>query len=289
VAIGILHGKADQVVPVDCAYRTEKIYREQGYRQVKLNVVEDLTEQSGHWPLPKQVGEMLAWLDVVTADSPGLVLASVLHALDQQDPDLVSVAEGVVKAEIVLKAWKGKDRPQLQERLEALRKFLEEAAREHGKEVEAGSKALKGEAQFGPWAAHFRHAHRALEGLPAWQKAASGTLRRAAGQEKGAARAWVLLEQAGAKALGEALKSLESGFLASRYEELLGFAERIAQGQGARAEDRKKVEELISSRKTPWEAGLKAALDIDRKLARAFREAHSGWFKELEGGGGASQ
>ena len=35
VAVGILHGRADAVVPVDCAVRTERIYREQRLRQAE--------------------------------------------------------------------------------------------------------------------------------------------------------------------------------------------------------------------------------------------------------------
>ena len=35
VAIGILHGRADAVVPVECAYTTEKVYKEQGYKKLR--------------------------------------------------------------------------------------------------------------------------------------------------------------------------------------------------------------------------------------------------------------
>ncbi|MBT6969192.1 MAG: hypothetical protein HOA02_10445, partial [Planctomycetes bacterium] len=75
VAIGILHGKADAVVSVKCAHRTEKIYKQQGYKKIKMNIVEGLTERSGHWPLPTQVAEMFDWLDQVNADSPQLALS----------------------------------------------------------------------------------------------------------------------------------------------------------------------------------------------------------------------
>ncbi len=282
VAIGILHGKADAVVPVDCAYRTEKIYREGGYRKVKLEVVEGLTEQSGHWPLPKQVGEMLAWLDSVTADTPALALAGALHVLGQEEPDLGTVAEALARAGPLVKAWKGKDLPLLKERLEALRKFVDDAAREHGTAIEAASKTGKTEAPFGPWAAHFQRVNRGLEGLAAWQKAAPGSTKRAAGHEKAVARALALLDQAGTRSLGEAAKALEAGFLARRYEDLMNRAGKVAEGQDAREVDRKKVEDLLSSRRTAWDEGLKAALAIDRKLSRAFREAHAAWFSEKD-------
>ena len=54
VGIAILHGKADAVVSVACAHRTHKIYKEQGYKKLKLELVDGLTARSGHWPLPKQ-------------------------------------------------------------------------------------------------------------------------------------------------------------------------------------------------------------------------------------------
>ena len=283
VAIGILHGRADAVVPVDCAIRTEKIYRDQKYRNVKLQVVEGLTEQSGHWPLPKQVGEMLAWLDSVTADTPALTVETALHALGGEEPDLGTLADAVTRGGTLLKAWKGKDRAALSERQEALRKLLEDAAREHGAAIEPASKSAKGEAPYGAWAAHFHRVHGALEALPAWQKAAAGAIRRAAGHDKPVARALAVLDQAGAKSLGEAIKAIEAGFLARRYEELVTRAAAAARAAGAKPEDRKKLEELVASRQAAWAEGLKASLEIDRKLAKSFRESHAGWLAEAEG------
>jgi predicted esterase len=280
VAIGILHGRADAVVPVDCAIRTEKIYRDQKYRNVKLQVVEGLTEQSGHWPLPRQVGEMLAWLDSVTADTPELSLATALYALGKDPPDLAATAEATARAGALLKTWKGKDRASLAERQEALRKLLDEAAREHGAAIEAGSKAGKGEAPYGAWASHFLHAQRALEGLPAWQKAAPGTIKRAAGHEKVVARAMALLDQGGTKSMGEVLKALEGGFLSRHHDELMNSARTRAVSRDAKPEDLKKLDALSASRREGWSEGLKASLDIDRKLARSFCEAHAAWFAE---------
>jgi pimeloyl-ACP methyl ester carboxylesterase len=278
VAIGILHARADAVVPVDCAYRSEKIYREEGYRRVKLEVVEGLTAESGHWPLPKQVGEMLSWLDSVTADSPALALLSALQVLAQDEPDLESVVESVKRAGLMLKAPRPRDPPDLLEKLEALKKLLDQAAHEHAEAIQAEAGAAKTEAPFGCWAGHFLHTDRALGTLPAWQKAASGPRRRAASEEKGVARALGLLEQAGLKALGEGLKALEQGFLASRYEDLLVRVERLAGDSSLKAEERKRTEELLKSRRAALLEGVKAALAIDLRLCRSFREAHPAWF-----------
>jgi predicted esterase len=97
VAIGILHGRADAVVPVECATRTEKIYRDQGYQKLKLEIVEGLTEQSGHWPLPNHVAKLLEWLDQVSVQSAARAVRTAASALCGQNPDLGVVYEQVAK------------------------------------------------------------------------------------------------------------------------------------------------------------------------------------------------
>lgn len=278
VAIGILHGRADAVVPVECAFRTEKIYRDQGYKQVKLQIVEGLTEQSGHWPLPKQVGEMLAWLDSVSADNPGLALAGALESLARDEPDLGAARDAAARAGTFLQAYKGTDRTELTERLDAVRKLLDDAARAHAEAI--GVAANKGKAPFGAWASHYGRASRALDPLPAWQKAASAIRQRAGAHERAIARALVLVNQAGAKAFGEGLGAIEDGFLASRYEDLLTRLEGLAKDPTVKAEDRKIFQELVAARVPARDEGIKTAVAIDQKLARAFREAHAAWFEE---------
>ncbi len=278
VAIGILHGRADAVVPVECAFRTEKIYRDQGYKQVKLQIVEGLTEQSGHWPLPKQVGEMLAWLDSVSADNPRLALAGALQSLAHDEPDLGAARDAAARAGAFLKAYKGKDRAELTERLDAVRKLLDDAAKAHADAIAAA--AGKGKPPFGAWASHYLRASRALEPLPAWQKATSAIRQRAAAQEKLVARALVLVDQAGAKAFGEGLGAIEGGFLAGRYDDLFTRLEGLAKDSTVKAEDRKKFQDLAAARTPARDEGIKAVVAIDQKLVKAFREAHAAWFEE---------
>lgn len=92
IGIGILHARSDQVVPVECAERTEAIYREQGYQKLRCWIVEDIRPDAGHWPLPPHVSEMLAWLDEVCARDAASVLAQIGSALKRPTPDVALAA-----------------------------------------------------------------------------------------------------------------------------------------------------------------------------------------------------
>jgi predicted esterase len=120
VAIGILHGRADAVVPVDCAFRTEQIYKEQGYRKVKLLVVEGLNEQTGHWPLPLQVAEMFEWLDQVSLDQPAGALSVARAELAKEAPDLLVIVHALDQCGELLKTHKGEDKARVAADLEVL-------------------------------------------------------------------------------------------------------------------------------------------------------------------------
>jgi predicted esterase len=281
VAVGILHGRSDAVVPVACAFASEKVCREAGYKKLKVVIVEGLSEQAGHWPLPKEAGELLAWLDAVSADDPRLALEGALLAIARDDPDLAAVLDGSGRAAALLKAYKGKDRDDLSERLEAIREWLEEAARAHAAAVSGGAEG-ESDRPYGSWAAHYQAASFALGPLAAWQKAAGALARRAARDEKLARRAISLLEQGGARAFGEALKALDQAFLAVEHEDLRARLERLSSNPGVKAEDREKLESLVTSRAAAREEGRQAAAALDRKLAKSFLEAHPAFREGLD-------
>ena len=88
LGIAILHGRADAVVTVDCAISTEKRMRELGYQKLRLEIVEGLTEQSGHWPLAHKSAELLAWLDSVTVEDAASLLGLAEADLESKSPDL---------------------------------------------------------------------------------------------------------------------------------------------------------------------------------------------------------
>src|SRR5690606_25984148 len=117
VAIAILHGEADAVVPVECAHRSHKIYEDQGYKKLKLEIVEDLTAQSGHWPLPKNVAALLDWLDEVSVDSPALEVRVALDEIAKESPDLLAIGEAIAEAKSLLGRYRGDDKKELEARV----------------------------------------------------------------------------------------------------------------------------------------------------------------------------
>lgn len=87
VAIGILHARSDQVVPAECAERTENIYHDQDYRKVKCWIVDGIRDQAGHWPLPTHVATMFEWLDEVSTSNPVQAFEVARSALAEKEPN----------------------------------------------------------------------------------------------------------------------------------------------------------------------------------------------------------
>jgi pimeloyl-ACP methyl ester carboxylesterase len=281
VGIGILHGRADAVVPVECAYATEKVYKEQGYKKLKLMVVEGLNEQTGHWPLPKQVAEMLAWLDQVSADTARAAVAVALGELAREAPDFAVVAESAAAASRLLKSAKPDEKALLTEQAAALDKLLADVSARHAAALAQRPDAGKGEPAFGAFAAHFRAADRQLASLPAWQAAAKDLRQRAAAQQKAVAAASAKLDKPSGGSFAEALKAAESGFLAEGYDDLVAKLQRVAAAppKGLKPEDAAKLQALVGARKEDSEKGAEAALVIAREEAARFREQHASWMQ----------
>jgi pimeloyl-ACP methyl ester carboxylesterase len=277
VAIGILHGKADQVVPVECAYRTEKIYKEQGYKQVKLFVVEGLTAQSGHWPLPKEAGEMFDWLDSVSQDSARGVADIALHELAKNEVDLGIVAEAAARGETLLKGYKGADRAAVSEKLKAIAGLIEAAQAAHAAAVKSPAGTPRKDKDYGPWAAHFRAADAALGRLGAWQSSVKQLRSRAQSHDKLIAAVLPRLDKAGERDVADALKAAEQAFLSSRYAQLLVTIEK---SKALKPADAGTLKALLDSRRPADEEGARAAAAKTKELVAGFREAHRDWFQD---------
>ncbi|MGH9363035.1 MAG: alpha/beta fold hydrolase, partial [Thermoanaerobaculia bacterium] len=257
VAIGILHGKADTVVPVECAHRTEQIYRERGYRKLKLQVVEGLTLQSGHWPLPKQVGEMLAWLDSVSADSARGAIGAALHALAGEEPDLGVAVEAAANAQRLLKAYKGPDRDLLSARRAALGELSERAQRAHAEALSGGPQGARADSPFGAWAAHFRAAEAALGSLASWQASVRSLRQRAAKHDLAISQARAQVEKSGGRSFAESARVAEQAFLGALHEDLVARLQEIAgkPPAGVRVEEVKRFREGVEARRGLSEEG----------------------------------
>lgn len=254
VAIGILHGRADAVVPVECATRTEKIYREQGYEKVKLMIVDGLSEQSGHWPLPMQLAQMLDWLDQVSTQSAAQSLRIIASELARKNVDLGVVVEQVGKARKLLPKADEADKKVLPAQLDALSAFLDKAAAAHAGKLGQEPALVDAKAPFGPWAAHFLLADRAFGDLPAWRKAMGKPRELAAQADKQVEKALKGLEKPAKDSIAAALKACEEAFRSPRVGELrvqiaavVGAADGLAKLASTFAEREKAATEAVKA------------------------------------------
>lgn len=259
VAIGILHGRADAVVPVDCAIRTEKIYREQGYEKLKLEIVEGLTEQSGHWPLPVQVAKMLDWLDQVSTASTAQALRTAAAELQRPTPDLAVVVEQVAKAKKLLPKADEDDKKVVPGQLASLQGLLDTIVSASTKALLAEPATLDPKATFGAWAAEFRAVDRAFGEHAEWKKAMAKPRELAARHDKAVEKAWKGLDKPTKETRAAAVKCYEEAFLAGRSEELARTLLAALDAAGAaEAANRQRIEALVEERASVAATAAKA-------------------------------
>ncbi len=277
IAVGILHGRADAVVPVECAISTEKVYRDLGYKKLKLQIVEGLNEQTGHWPLPKQVGEMIDWLDSVSTDSPLETLRSVCSVLAHEEPDLSVVVEGLARTEKLLKSsTKVPDRDVLSAQLATLSTWLSGVAGAHAKAIAERADSRKSDAGLTAPLVQFRVVNRSLEGFAPWNDAMKDLRSRAAQHERAIGPAVDKFARNGLKDASDLAKGIDGAFLARRYDDLLSQIERAlaAPPPGVKPEGLAKLRALVESRRNVEQEGREAARRITAAQTEALRQAH---------------
>jgi len=233
VAIGILHGRADAVVPVDCAIRTDKIYREQGYAKVRLEIVDGLTEQSGHWPLPVQVASMLEWLDQVSTQSAAQAMRTAVSELQREMPDLGVVGDLLGRAKKLLPKADPADKAALPPAIEAMQAFLDKAVLVHSQALLADGAALAPNAAFGEWAPQFSIADRAFADHAEWKKAMAKTRETKSRHDKAVDKAIKALAKPSRDSRAAATKCFDEAFLAERAEELREALHQALSAAGA--------------------------------------------------------
>lgn len=280
VAIGILHGRADAVVSVECAFRTEQVYRDEGYRKVKCYVVDGLTEQSGHWPLPGQVLEMLAWLDSVSVATVDGAIDAAIAGLARQPPDVQVLAESLASASALLKKAKAADAAVATERLAALTALLDAVAAAQAQALLADPALLDRALPYGPWVARFRRVDVALGEVPAWGKEMKKLRDLAVKHDKVVEKAIAEFARPSKKAFDGGLKALRESFLSARYDELRTALERAAADlpKGVKDGDVAQLQALLSERAAADDDGRAAAAICDQQQVEAFRAAHVEWF-----------
>ncbi|HIC24124.1 MAG TPA: hypothetical protein EYO84_11890 [Planctomycetes bacterium] len=285
VAIGILHGKADAVVSVECAYRTEKIYKQQGYKKIKMSIVEGLTERSGHWPLPTQVAEMFDWLDQVNADSPQLALSVALSELAKDSPDLEIVSSAAYKAKSLAKRMKGAEGKALRATIDTVVNFLEEVQSAHASIIKQAQKASKSanKGSFHPWMAHFRIVNASFTGSASWRKNLKSLVSTSKKQQRAVDAALsVISNKLNRGTLKQAVGVLQKSMLASNAQELELTFSRMAQDPpaGMKDEDFTNYRQLSAARNPLIQQGRSTAAEITASIAREFREANPELFPD---------
>jgi predicted esterase len=272
VAIGILHGRADAVVPVECAVRTAAIYREQGYEKVKLDIVEGLTEQSGHWPLPFHVDQMLAWLDNVSVQTAGQAVRGAASELGREQPELTVVADQLGRAQKLMRKAGAADKKVLQPQLDALQAFLERAAAMHAEQLLAEPAVSDPKAGYGAWVPHFVAADRAFGELANWKKLMAKPCALAGRHDKLVDKALKAIEKGSKGSTAAGIETFTEAFLSARADHLRtaligAFAsakEPVGQSQ---------FDALVRQRGEDAEAARKAAAELTAPLLAELRQA----------------
>jgi predicted esterase len=281
VGIGILHGRADAVVPVDCAYATEKVYKDQGYKRVRMMIVEGLTEQSGHWPLPKEVAEMLAWLDQTSVDTARGAVEVALGEIRKDVPDVAVLVGAAAAAERLLKSAKADEKAKLAEQVAAVNALLAVIASRHHAAIDLRPDSRKTESPHGPWAAQFRAANRDLGAFAPWQASMRELRQRADAHDKVVAAAIARLDKTEGVSFAEAVKALETGFLATAYDDLHARLSKMTESppKGVRKEELAKFSALAEARKLEVEQGLAAAAMVVSEAVGPFRARYAAWLQ----------
>jgi predicted esterase len=270
VAVAILHAESDQVVGVECAYRSEKLYREAGYKKLKLEVLKGIRPEAGHWPMPEAVLKLLDWCDQVsvsTADSALLVAEAELR---KPQLDLGVIKEALERAETLRKSTKPAERDAIDKRLEVVRMFhaaLAPAAVDHVRAVEGVENPKSG---YGTWGYSLR-AFPLIPGSEALLKKSAPKVHARVERDSRQVRdARKKLERDGARGFRDAFKVYSDAVAAVELLELeraLGALEQDVR-EGKVASEWSTFLELRKSR----EAADEAAVGPWRKLVQDVRD-----------------
>jgi predicted esterase len=251
VAIGILHGRADAVVGVVCAFSTDHVYRNAGYTKVKLYVVDGLNENTGHWPLPFHVGQMLDWCDLMSLKKPAAGAALAAREMTREKPDLVLVAQAAVRGKAL-----GND-----EKLDTFHKLVVEAARANAEALVAADRS-----SYGPWCAQLRLSQRAFAGLTEWKEASKplhALLKKQTAQVEQGMKA---IRKFNNSSFGGGLKAMEKGYAGDGYDHLVAHMQHWVNKQGDKVKQKEseRFKALQEERKAADEKGRKAFEDLTK-------------------------
>ena len=295
VAIAILHGRADAVVPVDCAIRSEKIYRDEGYEKLKLEIVDGLTDQSGHWPLPEHVGKLFDWLDQMSTQSAAQAVEIVGVELRKASPDLATIAAQVKKARTLLPKAKDDEKKELPPVLDALQAFLDRAMIAHSDQLLAGGEVLDPKAVYGPWAERFLRLDRAFADNAEWKKRMQKARDLGKAHERLVEKAKKGLDKNTRESRLAAATALEEAFLAPGAADLRSLLEQACTNSKPPDEEcQRKVQATLAARTEPTAAAQAAAVEVEQplldelkaKVPQLFEREEAAAKEEKDGGDG---
>jgi len=258
IAIGILHAASDQVVTVECAHRTEAIYKEKGYKKLRCDIIEGIRPEAGHWPLPAQVKAMLEWCDQVCVSTAAGALDIADLELAKNNPSPLVVRDALERADRLLKGYRGDDKTELATRRDAVQGWWDRAATAAAQLVAATPGGTDLKAEYGDWVASYRDAAAAFGDHPEWKKACGALDRRAKSENRKAAAALSKLEKGGAKAFGAALKAWEKLVCAPDEPALRTALAQVAPSTDVDPADRDRFTQLLEGREVADAEGRKA-------------------------------
>ena len=266
VAVALLHGAADPVVPYRQSPGSYEALREAGFERLLLRRMPGYN----HWPNAVRATECLDWCEGMTTEDPDRALALAVELLRPKGPDQYQyeIPPAFAAARMVLGRLQGEGPDPLagtpstlQERAAELRSALDRFGAEIAKELEkdVGKKlALAAEPPLAGLLA-FREDFRGVEPAERWlqklgfDKAAKAHAKAAAA----ALDAWYAEQKADGDRFVEIVAALADGWLFDGYPPELG--EKLAD----------------------WHASAKS-LGLDKKALKAYDEVVEPWRKGWE-------
>ncbi len=260
IAVGILHGRSDQVVGVAAAERTHGIYEGQGYAKLKLTIVEGLRDQAGHWPLPVQVAEMFEWIDSVSIRSAPQAVLAATEALAKRPPLFAAAVRATAEAVELMSGSKGAEREQAEADLAAVLESLEAAAAAAWAVLQPEMEAADGGKLTGSYAADarwFRAAFGGLEGHRARAKPFAGLFKK---HDKALAKLGKIKDKESKKYARALLDALNESHLGLGWGGVLEESRRRVAGGWAPVEELTPgLEALAGALPDPEESEVRAA------------------------------
>jgi hypothetical protein len=136
-----------------------------GFKNVKLEVVEGVRPEAGHWPLPAQTEVLLGWCDSLTAATPWSLLRSATALVVAEEPSLVRAADVARRAKALAKKLPKEEREKAEADVAAVLDAADAIATAHIDAIRAAAPPFP----YSPTTLHFVTARVWCEGTEPWK------------------------------------------------------------------------------------------------------------------------